>query len=238
MQNTWVVILFLFSVWMTVDAVRRRAEPYWYLVIFLLPFGSVLYFVLVKLHDYIPGAVPRGRRGKILPGPNAEATSSQTPEERLARALALEKSERYADAAAIFSELVDSSGNDLSARHGLARALLSLGEPARAVEQLAKVVEADRGYDDFRATLDYAEALWQNRQEEDAVELAKALAEHTGRPNHRLAHAHYLAGLDRRDEALAAIDGVLADLRKAPSEPKSAAQRWLKKAEAMRSQLG
>ncbi len=48
------LILFLsyaFSIWMVVDAFKRGAEHYWYLIIFC-PFGEWIYFFLVKIHDF------------------------------------------------------------------------------------------------------------------------------------------------------------------------------------------
>ena len=52
MQTLFVATLFVFSVWMIFDAIRRGAELYWYLVILLLPFGALIYFLLVKVRDY------------------------------------------------------------------------------------------------------------------------------------------------------------------------------------------
>jgi len=40
-----------FNVWMIVDAIRRRAELYWFIVL-ILPFGSLIYFFAVKARDY------------------------------------------------------------------------------------------------------------------------------------------------------------------------------------------
>jgi hypothetical protein len=160
-----------------------------------------------------------------------------SPEEGLSRAEALEGKERYAEAAGIYEDLVSRDGDNLAARHGLARCKLSLGDTSGAVEHLARVVEADRGHNDFRAALDYAEALWQNGQEEDAVDLAEALGSYTGRPNHRLAHAHYLAGLGRHSDALAIVEGVLSDIEAAPPDEQKRLARWVKKAEAMRRHL-
>jgi len=39
-----------FSLWMLVDALQRRQERYWYFVV-LMPFGELVYFFVVKIHD-------------------------------------------------------------------------------------------------------------------------------------------------------------------------------------------
>jgi hypothetical protein len=48
------ILSYAFSVWMLVDAYQRRAEHYWYLIIFF-PFGEWIYFFLVKVHDFRGG---------------------------------------------------------------------------------------------------------------------------------------------------------------------------------------
>lgn len=42
---------YAFSIWMLVDAHRRGAENYWYLII-AFPYGAWIYFFLVKIQDY------------------------------------------------------------------------------------------------------------------------------------------------------------------------------------------
>ncbi len=49
-----VILLYLsyaFSIWMMVDAYKRGASHFWYLIIFI-PFGEWVYFFLVKAQDF------------------------------------------------------------------------------------------------------------------------------------------------------------------------------------------
>lgn len=41
----------LFSLWMMVDAIKRRPGSHWYLIIWV-PLGEWVYFFMVKIHDY------------------------------------------------------------------------------------------------------------------------------------------------------------------------------------------
>ena len=41
-----------FTIWMLVDAIQRSAEFYWYLIIIFVPFGTWVYFFMVKMHDF------------------------------------------------------------------------------------------------------------------------------------------------------------------------------------------
>ena len=40
-----------FTIWMLVDAISRKAEYYWWAIIFFVPFGSYIYFFMVKIKD-------------------------------------------------------------------------------------------------------------------------------------------------------------------------------------------
>ncbi len=60
------LLSYAFSVWMLVDAYQRRAEHYWYLIIFF-PLGECVYFFLVKVHDL--------RGGLTLFGSDSECAS-------------------------------------------------------------------------------------------------------------------------------------------------------------------
>ena len=42
---------YAFSLWMIIDAYKRGAEHYWYLIIFF-PLGEWVYFFMVKIHDF------------------------------------------------------------------------------------------------------------------------------------------------------------------------------------------
>jgi hypothetical protein len=220
---------------MTFDAIRRGAELYWYFIILIVPFGAVIYFAFVKIRDYDLSWLPRRATHPDVAGLRQRAEAVPTPENTLALAEALEERAKYTEAAACYQRVLAESASDPRALHGLARCRLSENQPREAVELLERVVSADRSHADYRAALDYAEALWQNGQEEDAIELASALAAHTGRINHRLASAHYLAGAQRNEEARRIVDEVLTALEKDPADARS--ERWLKKARSMRARL-
>lgn len=46
-----IILPYLFSLWMLVDAIKRHAEVYWYLVI-CFSFGEWVCFFPVKIHDF------------------------------------------------------------------------------------------------------------------------------------------------------------------------------------------
>ena len=75
-MNEIVILSYAFSVWMFVDALRRKAEFYWYLVILFVPLGAFIYFLFVKLQDPVAEA-SKGEGGSptILPQRRARQPS-------------------------------------------------------------------------------------------------------------------------------------------------------------------
>ena len=67
-----------------------------------------------------------------------------------------------------------------------------MNRPLEAIEELARLMELDPAYRDYSAALDYAEALWQAGQRDDAIGLLTGLVGVSKRINHRMALAHYL----------------------------------------------
>jgi hypothetical protein len=41
----------LFKIWMVVEAVKKSAPLYWFLIIIFVPFGEFVYFFMEKLPD-------------------------------------------------------------------------------------------------------------------------------------------------------------------------------------------
>jgi len=46
------ILSYLFSTWMVIDALKRGNQDWWIFVIILLPFGEFFYFFTVKIHDF------------------------------------------------------------------------------------------------------------------------------------------------------------------------------------------
>ena len=233
------VALFIFSVWMLVDAFRRRSELYWFAIILLLPFGSVVYFFIVKLRDY------RGKgqtmSGHQTPAPELgelqHSRAPKSPEVLLARADNLEEHEKYDEAMSQYQLLLESEPQNLHAMHGMARCLLGKGNPDQAVGYLERVVETDRAFRNYGAALDYAEALWQAGHESDCIDLVDALATHTGRFNHRVAVGHYLASAGRVAEARQRLTRIVDDYKNADPVTMESNRPWAQRAERLLTEL-
>ncbi len=229
-----------FQIWLLVDAIRRRVPFYWYLLL-LMPIGAILYFVLVKLPE-LNGKRPAAPAAFAVQGRTLEELNElarQTPSElnKLAYADALLAAQRYAEAVGRYRDVLRQSGDSREALHGVSRALLSMGRPLEAVEELAKLMELDPAYRDYSAALDYAEALWQAGQHQDAIGLLTGLVSVSKRINHRMALAHYLK--EQGDEATARseLDQALAEFASSPDFVKRRDQRWADRARKLLAEL-
>jgi hypothetical protein len=230
----YAVALLIFSIWMLIDAYKRRAELYWIAIILLLPFGSIVYFALVKVRDFLgekrplSGHQPAPELGELRPG-----QGTKNPGQALAQADQLEERGNYDEAIRQYQVVLGTEPQNLHAMHGMARCLLGKGEADAAVGYLEKVVESDREFGNYSAALDYAEALWQAQRKNDCIELVEALATHTARFNHRVALAHYLSDAGRVAAARQVLAQVLAEYSNADPSTQLKDRRWAEKAEKM-----
>ncbi|MGC4067524.1 MAG: PLD nuclease N-terminal domain-containing protein [Polyangiaceae bacterium] len=228
-------VLLAFSLWMLVDAARRRAPSYWYFVILFLPFGAVIYFLFVKLRDARTESdeASRGRSSSSPSNPLLDLGRSTDAAPSLAQADQLEENERYEEAESIFRRAIAREPENLQALHGLGRSLLGLGRARESLEYFEHLLELDRSYRNYGAALDYADALWDAGQKMDTIELLEQLAAHTKRINHRLALAHYIGELGQKTRAAAEVRAAIDDEQVRPDASSERSRRWIERARAM-----
>ncbi|HEY3668280.1 MAG TPA: tetratricopeptide repeat protein [Polyangiaceae bacterium] len=234
------IVIACFHVWMLVDAIRRRAPFYWYLV-FLLPFGTIIYFFMIKLPE-LNGRRPASPTVFAVRGPSLEDLAEQarvTPSElnKLAYADALLDAQKLPEAVGRYRDVLRQSPDSKEALHGVSRALLSLSRPLEAIDELAHLMELDSAFRDYSAALDYAEALWQAGQHEDAIGLLTGLVGVSKRINHRMALAHYLKEQGDSATARSELDQALRDFASSPDFVQRRDQRWAERARKLLAEL-
>ncbi|HET7543570.1 MAG TPA: tetratricopeptide repeat protein [Polyangiaceae bacterium] len=233
------LVIGAFQIWMLVDAIRRGSAFVWKLLIFLIPLAAIIYFCLYKL----PELTGRRPAASLAPGrPSLEELSElsrQTPSElnKLAFADRLLELSRFPEAIGRYRDVLRTNPDSKEALHGLSRALLSLGRPREAVEELAALMELEPEFRDYSAALDYAEALWQSGQQEDTIGLLTGLVSVTKRINHRLALAHY--SKERGDSITARneLDLALSEFASLPESQRKREQRWADRARKQLAEL-
>jgi len=233
------LVIGAFQLWMLFDAIRRRSPFYWKALIFLLPLAALFYFFLVKL----PELTGRKPAPILTPaGPTLEEVAElarQTPSElnKLAFADKLAEMQRFPEAIGRYRDVLRVNRDSKEALHGLARALLNLGRPLEAIEELATLMELQPEFRDYSAALDYAEALWQAGKQEDTIGLLTGMVSVTKRINHRVALAHY--SKERGDSITARneLDLALSEFASLPEPMRKREQRWADRARKQLAEL-
>lgn len=147
-----------FSIWMLVDAVRRRAPEYWWLIV-LVPFGEWVYFFAVKLPDTrfhtVVGRQLATRRVSLaqLRANYAETASHQN---RVLLAQKLHDSGQHGEAAELFEQVLRNDEDDKDSLHGYALCCLRSDRRDMAVRALERLVDMDITYRDYTACEDLA----------------------------------------------------------------------------------
>jgi len=233
------LVIGAFQLWMLFDAFRRGAPFLWKLLIFLIPLAAIIYFFLIKLPE-LTGRRPPASLAP--PGPTLEDMAElarQTPSElnKLAYADRLAELGRFPEAIGRYRDVLRQNRDSKEALHGLARALLGLGRPLEAIEELATLMELQPEFRDYTAALDYAEALWQAGKQEDTIGLLTGLVSVTKRINHRLALAHY--SKERGDSITARneLDLALSEFASLPEATRKREQRWADRARKQLAEL-
>jgi hypothetical protein len=237
------LVFFAFQLWILVDAIRRRVPFYWYLLILLVPIvGTLAYLFMIKLPELngrAPGS-PLAQAPTLVPLlSELELRARETPSElnKLAFADALAAEQRHAEAVERYRDVLAKSQDSKQALHGLARSLLALGRPQEAVDELAHLMDLDSAFRDYSAALDYAEALWQARQHEDAIGLLTGLVGVSKRINHRMALAHYLKEQGDSATARNELDQALAEFASSPDFVQRRDRRWADRARKLLAEL-
>ena len=197
---------------------------------------AIMSFVRVQVRT-VKVRVPRDSDPRRFDALRAQMEESPSVANLLQLAEALEEGELTADAAELYRRVLRSDPAERSALHGLARCMVDQGKAAEAVELLGRLMDIDRGFRDYRAALDYAEAMWQAEKRDDAIEFTEAMAAHTKRINHWVAAAHYAALAGEAQRAREALHRGLDSWAESPPGERERRQRWERRARSMLREL-
>jgi hypothetical protein len=234
------VLVLAFKIWMAIDAVKRRAAGYWIWIILLLPFGDVVYFFAVKLDDF-----DLGRMGtKLWPKRPAsverlrlEHQRSPSLDNKLALGQGLYQAERYEEATTIFREALERERDNPDALFGLGVSCIGQGRYDEALEPLTRLIETDKGYQEFNAWPRLAHALFETGRQQEGLELLERLVRTSPRLSHSVVHAHYLLKAGRNAEARDVLELALAEHKDAPRFIKRQYRGWERQARRLLKQV-
>ena len=227
-----------FVVWMVIDAVRREADSKWFWIIVLVPGGALIYFVSVKLRD--PGMRMMSRRllEQLKSPPSVqelERRFERTPsiENRVLLGQALFDAGRVADAQNHFEEVLEARPDEKDALYGFGVCRLEQGDATGAVAPLMKLIEIHRGYRDYAAWAELAEAHFKSGERELCHELLADLVKNAPRLAHHVLRAQYLFQDGRKREAEELLRAALDDERDQPKHVRRQNRPWMRRARRM-----
>lgn len=236
------VVLYLwlgFKLWMLVDAIKRRVEFGWYLLL-ALPFGAVVYFFAVKARAFNVRQAPPPKAVEPeadLAGLQAAAEHSPSFRNRVDYAFALLYADRPGDALPWFEAALSTHSKEKEALMGVGMAHLALGQAERAVEPLATVVDRSFAYRDYAAALALVHGLEETGQASEAVQLAERIVRQSERYPHRLALAELQGRLGRTAEAKDTLRQLLSDFGLEPPYVRAREQALDRRAKQLLQEL-
>jgi hypothetical protein len=222
-------LIWAFSFWMVADCLRRRASPWWVIVILLIqPYGGLAYLIFLKIRER--RTEQRGPLQSTTGGLAAIAPATAHGGAALGLGLdvadQLEEQRRFAEAAVIYQRSLALDDRDPRALHGLARCRVELGQPREALESYEALMAVEPRYRNYAAALEYAETLHLAGRDLDATGLLEGLVEETGRLNHRLALAHYHEAAGQTARARTVLEQALEAYASSPPHDREANRKW------------
>lgn len=211
----WFYLVLAFKGWMFVDAMRRRAPALWFLVL-LAPFGSVIYFVAVKLPDFRIRPAPLPESDSIaepdIEGLRITAQESPSFDNRVALGQGLLEGNQPAEAQDAFSAALATHPHDNQALLGFAQACLALGDAKQAMEPLRQIVDRRLSYQDYEAAWTLVQALLAQDESHEAARLAQLIAHNSQRYEHRLELAQVQTTAAMHQEARSTLQSLVDEL--------------------------
>jgi len=231
----------LFQALMLVHFFRRRPEGYWFFVIvFLGPVGSLIYFLVEVLPDLrvkppVFARMERKRRRQWLEHMAGESPSLATLQE-LAEICAAEQD--HARAVELFGRVLARDGESCEALYGRGKSLVALGKAELAIADLEPVARAEPSYRFWDAYLTLAEAYEQAGRDNAAGAAYREILGRTTVSRAYYGYGRLLARLGEPEQAQEMMRQILAKKPALPRYLRRQERPWFRQAEAFLKEHG
>jgi hypothetical protein len=232
------LLLLAFKIWMAIDAGRKRQPYYWFMIIFFVPFGDVVYFFVVKLDDF------RWRKFAAFfrTPPSIKELQyrfrdSPSIDNRLALGRGLAAAGRHVEAIVEFEGVCANRPDEPDALWGMGTSRTALGELEEASAALTRLVTVTPSYNDWEAWLTLARVQHDRGLREESTETLRALVRKCTRADHQLVLAEALIASDRLEEAASLLARIIEDQQHAPDYVRRQNRRAVARARRLRDDL-
>ena len=240
LHNPWMAIISLFSLWMFIDAIRRR-EYIWAVFIFIFIGFSALFYYFVVYR-----ASPSATRGFELPG----AFDRRRIKQLQAQIHHLDKAHHHAELGDVYFQqgklteaeqsyraAIERDSTDPDFHAHLGQCLLRQGKVEEAAPLLERVARENPRHDYGHTLMAYAEALTKLGQKDAALAVWKSVLEHHSYARARVQLAQLHADRGDKDLAKQELTDFLADETHGVPFQKRRDKPWIKQARALLRQL-
>ncbi len=230
---------------MIVDAIRRRVEPFWY-VILLFPAGALIYFFLVKLRvtELLPIAPKQTDptthaeedlepASTVIERLREEVQQSPSYTNRVKLAKALFANKQFEEATGFFTLARKTHPREREALYGLGLCQLELNRKSEAIETLSDLLDLNLEYDDYKAAQILVQTLWYEGQREEAFTLLEEIKERSPELRHRIVIAHYLIKDGLKDRAIEVLEEALLRFNRGSDYIRKREGRWATEARGL-----
>jgi tetratricopeptide (TPR) repeat protein len=235
------LLLAVFTVWMLVDAVRRK-EWIWVLFLVVFPGFSAFWYFFLVYRD-----APSATRGFELPG----AHDRKRIKELQAQIHHLDKPHHYSQlgdiyfqrgkldqADACYRAALERDSQDIDTRAHFGQCLLRQNKPQEARPLLEGVVAENPKHDYGHSLMALAETLGALGEMDAAIATWQRVTDNHSYPRAKVQLAQLYATKGQTDLARAEIREVIDDDPHAPAFQRKRDRVWIKRAKKLARQLG
>jgi hypothetical protein len=223
-----------FTIWMLVDAYKRRVEYFWYWVIFIFqPVGAWVYFFAVKFHTFRltkTQGYSSEERSLSLEVLRSRVNRAPTVANRFALADRLMEKGAYAEAIPLLEAVLAIEPNYCAVLHALAECLLATSAAEKAVAPLEKLLNRDPRWEHYRAWRTLAEVHVARGQPADALAACHELDKRMPTLENKCLLARHLLENGKPSEAANILNAGLEDHGYAPWKARWRNWHWARAA--------
>ncbi len=237
LHNPWLLLVFVFQLWMFVDALRRQ-EWLWAVFIFIgFGLSAILYYFLSYRQ-----AAPSATTGFELPGAQSRARirELQSQIHHLDNAyhyfqlgdVYFQKG-KFAEAEKCYRSALEREPADIEARAHLGQCLLRLNRPAEARPLLEAVCRENPKHDYGYSLMAYAETLTALHETDAAFGIWQHVVENHSYARAKVQFAELCLARNQADLARAQLNDVIKDDSHAPSFQRRRDRIWVLRAKLL-----
>jgi hypothetical protein len=231
---------FLLQILAIVHFFRRRPEGYWFFVIFFGGFLGASVYILAEmvpdlglLRDTMQGFGRRSRIQKV----ETDILDNPAPANYEELGELYKDQGQYAKGREAFTHAIEARSDSIYTFYSRALCSLAMNDLPAAIPDLERVVAGDRKFDYYRAAGLLADAYARTGDLQRAEPLFVEVTQISTTPETLYNYSSFLKTANRRDEARAWAQKLLAKKRTLPRYMQRRERAWFRKGESLLKEL-